>query len=312
MVSISTGESVLAAEPAACLLAFDVGGSHVTAGLCLLETMTVSRMASSPLPESITSSAFIDLLEDLGERVAVGVAPPAGASLAFPAPFDYHDGISQMRHKLKNLYGVNLGQALAQRLAWPPERVCFLNDADAALLGETGGGAAKGIARAAGIMLGTGIGFSFVQNGILDSTAPGVPPDSEIWNLPFRDGIVEDFLSSRAIERDYQARTGQHHSVAVIALRSVSDGTARDVFAAFGRCLGEVIAEALGPLNPEVIVFGGGISRSSHLFLPAARKQLKHSGIRLVSSMLFEKAPLLGAAMYWRQCAARPLPSYSI
>jgi glucokinase len=282
------------------------------AGLCLLETMTVARMASSPLPATITSAAFLDLLDDLGERVVVGGAHAAGASLAFPAPFDYRAGISQMRHKLEDLYGVSLGEALAQRLAWSPERVCFLNDADAALLGEAGAGAAKGVAKAIGIMLGTGIGFSYMQNGRLDAAAPGVPLDSEIWNLPFHDGIVEELLSSRAIERDYQARTGQHHSVAVIALRSVSDGTARDVFATFGRYLGEVIAEVLTPLDPEVIVFGGGIARSSHLFLPAARKQLKHSSIRLVSSILCEKAPLLGAAMYWRQCAARTLPSYSI
>lgn len=302
----------MAAELADHLLAYDVGGSHVTAGLCLLESMTLSQRAVAPLPNSITSSAFIDLLDDLGQRVAGSGPHPVGASLAFPAPFDYRSGTSQMRHKLEGLYGVTLGKALAQRLAWPSERVCFLNDADAALLGEAGAGAAEGIARAAGIMLGTGIGFSFVHNGRLDATAPGVPPDNEIWNLPFRGGIVEDFLSSRAIERDYEARTGKHHSVAVIAVRSASDGDARDVFHTFGRYLGEVIAEVLAPLNPEVIVFGGGISRSSHLFLPAARKRVKRLGIKLVSSALLETAPLLGAAMYWRQCAARPLPSYSI
>jgi glucokinase len=312
MVSVSMGESVLAAKLEDHLLAYDIGGSHVTAGLCVLESMTLSQRAVAPLPNNITGAAFIDLLEDLGRLVAGGVAHPVGASLAFPAPFDYRAGISQMRHKLEGLYGVSLGEALAQRMAWPPERVCFLNDADAALLGEAGGGAAEGIAKAAGIMLGTGIGFSYVQNGRLDDTAPGVPPDNEIWNLPFQGGIVEDFLSSRAIERDYEARTGKHHSVAVIAIRSASDGHAREVFHTFGRYLGEVIAEVLAPLSPELIVFGGGISRSSHLFLPAARKPVRRLRIKLVSSALSETAPLLGAALYWRQCAARLLPSYSM
>ncbi len=302
----------MAAELADHLLAYDIGGSHVTAGLCLLDSITLAQRAVAPLPNNITSSAFIDLLEDLGRRIAGGAPAPVGASLAFPAPFDYPSGTSQMRHKLQGLYGVSLGQALAQRLDWSPERVCFLNDADAALLGEAVAGAAEGISRAAGIMLGTGIGFSFVQNGRLDTTAPGVPPDNEIWNLPFHGGIVEDFLSSRAIERDYEARTGKHHSVAVIAVRAASDGDARDVFHTFGRYLGEVIVEVLAPLSPEVIVFGGGISRSSHLFLPAARKQVKRLRIKLVSSALLETAPLLGAATYWRQSAARPLPSYSI
>jgi hypothetical protein len=60
-----------------------------------------------------------------------------------------------------------------------------------------------------------------------------------------------------------------------------------------------------------VIVFGGGISRSSHLFLPAARNQVNGLGIRLVPSVLLEKAPLLGAAMYWRDCAVRESASRS-
>ena len=295
----------MAGTPASRLWVYDIGGSHITLGLCLLEPLTLLQMAVAPLPDAITGETFLDMLLNLGEQLTGDrVDQIAGACLAFPAPFEYGAGVSRMRHKLKNLYGLSLRQALAQRLHWAPERICFLNDADAALLGEVGEG--KAAAKVVGIMLGTGIGFAFVQNGSVNSTAQGLPPDNEVWNLPYKDGIVEDLLSSRALEADYKRRTGKVRSVAAIDQASATDEAARDVFVTFGSHLGNVIREILAPLGADVVVFGGGISRSSHLFLPAARQQLNGSSIQLVPSLLLDKAPLLGAARYWRICAALP------
>ena len=293
------------------LLSYDIGGSHITVGLCLVEPMTLLRLAVAPLPGAISSDAFIGLLHQLGQQLIGGGDQAAGASIAFPAPFAYDTGTSYMRHKLESLYGVDLKIALADRFGWTTEQICFLNDADAALFGEAGAGAAKGAAKAVGIMLGTGIGFSFLKDGSLNGAEPGVPPDNEIWNLPFLGGIVEDLLSSRALEGDYHARTARHQSVKAIALEAANDRDARAVFHTFGGHLGQVLREIVAPINPEVVVFGGGISRSSHLFLPVARNQTNGSGIRLVPSFLLEKAPLFGAAMYWRDRAIRPSPSHS-
>jgi glucokinase len=301
----------LAVKPADRLLSYDIGGSHITVGLCLLEPLTLLRMAVAPLPDAISSDAFIGLLHELGQQLIGDDDQAGGASIAFPAPFAYRTGISHMRHKLKSLYGVDLKTALAARFGWTTEQIHFLNDADAALLGEAGAGAAKGAAQAVGIVLGTGIGFSFVQNGRLNDTAPGVPPDNEIWNLPFLAGIVEDSLSSRALEGDYLARTARHQPVKAIAQQAATDPDARAVFHTFGSHLGQVLNAIVAPIGPEVVVFGGGISRSSHLFLPAARNQMNGSGIRLVPSVLLERAPLLGAAMYWRDCASRSAASHS-
>jgi glucokinase len=282
------------------LLAYDIGGSHITAGLCLLEPLTLVKMAVAPLPDTTSSEAFVAILHTLGQHLIGSVELAAGACLAFPGPFAYDLGISHMRHKLRSLYGVELRPAIADRLGWMPEQIRFMNDADAALLGDVAAGAAKGANRAVGITLGTGIGFASIRNGNLNDPAQRLPPDSEIWNLPFMNGIVEDLLSSRAIERDYEDRTAKNEPVATIALGAADDPTARAVFDTFGRYLGQVVNEILAPLDPEIVVFGGGISRSSHLFLPAARSQMKASGIRLVPSALMEKAPLLGAAAFWQ------------
>jgi glucokinase len=281
----------------------------MTVGLCLLEPVTLLRMAVAPLPDAISRDAFISLLHELARQLMDGGEQAAGASIAFPAPFAYDTGTSYMQHKLKSLYGVDLKTALADRFGWATAQIRFLNDADAALLGEAGAGAAKGAAKAVGIMLGSGIGFSFVQDGSLNDTARGLPPDNEIWNLPFLGGIVEDLLSSRALEDDYRTRTAVHKSVEAIAQQAATDPDARAAFIAFGAHLGQVLKEIVAPIGPEVVVLGGGISRSSQLFLPAARNQMNGSGIRLVPSVLLEKAPLLGAVMYWLDCGSRSSPS---
>ena len=128
--------------------------------------------------------------------------------LAVPGPFDLQAGVSLMRHKLPYLYGFDLRAALAASFGIQPLQVRFLNDANAFLLGEIGAGAARGFRRAVGLTLGTGIGAAFAVDGRIVAEGPGVPPGGEIWNLPYEAGIVEDFISSRAIVGNYQRLTG--------------------------------------------------------------------------------------------------------
>ena len=161
-----------------------------------------------------------------------------GAQLAIPAPFDYETGISGMKHKLPYLYGVDLRKELAARFCWQPEQVRFIHDASAFLLGEITSGAARGAFRAAGITLGTGIGSGFSLSGRLLTHGFGIPPGGEIWNLPFNGGIVEDILSARAIQREYQRRTGVNREVTSLAAAAPGDAAARETFAEFGRFSG--------------------------------------------------------------------------
>jgi glucokinase len=281
-------------------LAYDVGGSHVAAGLCRLDTLDLENVATAPLTENPSSEAFLDILQELARKATARLDRIAGASLAFPGPFDYAAGVSQMRHKLQALFGIDLKLGLGRRLGLPPERIRFLNDAGAALLGEIGGGAAKGASRVVGFTLGTGIGSAFAADNELITQGEEVPPGGEIWNLPFRGTTVEDLLSTRGLQRAYEERTGKHLTVALIAAEAPANEDARKVFEAFGCHLGEVINEILAPFAPQLVVIGGGISRSSQLFLPAAQRQVNIPGLRIVTSTLLDKAALVGATVFWR------------
>jgi glucokinase len=284
----------------ASVLAFDVGGSHIAGALCKLDDLRVLRIASTPLPSDASSDEFVSLVYQLGTTAANDLSKVAGAVLAVPGPFDCAAGVSHMRHKLRSLYGIDLRTALAQRFGWAPSQISFLNDAGAFLLGEVEGGAARGAKRAVGIALGTGIGSAFARNGIWVTKGEGVPPGGEIWNIPYGEGIVEDLVSTGAIRKEYAARTGRHLDVVTIASSAEVDSDARIVFQNFGHNLGKVFRDILTPFAPDVVVIGGGISRSAHLFLPHAQNQLNGFAFKLVTSSLLDEAPLVGAAAFWR------------
>ncbi len=295
----------MAADSEKPVLVYDVGGSHVSSAVCLSGDYRLGPVATALYPAEQSCEAFVAFLHSLGHQALAGFGAVSGAELAMPGPFDFAAGISYMKHKLPFLYGVDLRQALAVRFGWQPAQVRFLHDAGAFLLGEIGAGAARGVPRAVGITLGTGIGSAFAVDGRLVTEGPGIPPGGEIWNLPFEGGIVEDFLSSRAIQANYQKRTGNLRDVAEIAAAAAYDpGAANDfqaaaVFSDFGRHLGLALRMTLFDFAPQAAVLGGGISRSAHLFMPVAESYVEGLNLRLVPSSLKDDAPLVGAAVAW-------------
>jgi len=242
------------------VLVFDVGGSHVAAAVCFAKGYRLGPVISAPHPKQETSGAFVSTLHGLGVRALAGFEDVLGAELAFPGPFDFEVGVSRMRHKLPYLYGVDLRGELAARFGWEPEQVRFLHDSAAFLLGEIGAGAARGMARVVGITLGTGIGSAFAVDGQIVTEGRGVPPGGEVWDLPYEGA---------------------------------------DAFEEFGKHLGTALRGALAAFAPEAIVLGGGISRSPHLFLPAAQRELDDVHVELRVSALLDDAPLAGAGVAW-------------
>ena len=283
------------------VLTFDVGGSHVSAGLCRLPDLKLLRAASGSLHDVSSFTGFVDLLHRLGLEAAASEEDIAGASLAVPGPFDHEAGVSLMEHKLKYLYGKNLRTALAASFTWLPTQIRFLNDAAAYLLGEIGAGAAIGADRAVGLTLGTGIGSAFAIHGRHLAEGPGVPPGGEIWNYTYAGATVEDLISTRRLKADYTALTGADMEVANIAASAPHDANARQVFTTFGANLGRILRDVIAPFHPDIVVLGGGISRSSQLFLPAAEDQIRGLDFRVVPSTLLDRAPLVGAAHFWRE-----------
>ncbi len=301
---------------------FDIGGSHLSAGMSVPAQPNLIASMRIQLPELSSPEAFIDLLETVAQAIFIKsctsssqlLSWPLGAAVAVAGPFDYSRGISLMRHKLACLHGYELKQALAARFGWTQEQVVFLNDAQAYLLGELAVGTAQDASRTVGITLGTGIGSAFAIGRHLIQPGDGQPPWQELWNRPYCEATVEEYLSTRTLQVSYARLRGASYDggtpplpveVSAIAAGAAIDPNARECFAVFGRHLGAVLRGLEIDHSPEVVVLGGGIARASPLFLPHALERLGHTAMSIRVSELMDEAPLLGAGVAWHRSKER-------
>jgi glucokinase len=287
------------------LLVFDVGGSHISAAVCLDRGLELCGVLRAPLPAHESPEAFVEALAVAGAKSAKDGGPLLGGALAIGSPFDYARGISHMSHKLEYLCDFDLRGAIARRFGWREKDVQFLKDTDAFLLGEVASGRTRNFKRAVGITLGTGIGSAFSIGGEVVTHGRGVPRDGEVWNLPYVGGIVEDVLSTRGLQSLYRGSGSGQMTVAEIAALWHCDPKSGEAFAEFGKHLGRVLRSVTAEFAPEVVILGGGIARASNLFLPSAAVQIAGMGIRLQVSASLEDAALLGAGYYWFKKSGR-------
>jgi glucokinase len=206
-------------------------------------------------------SSFKEAVGDLStvDKVAV----------AIPGPFDYENGIFMMKHKYAAVYGERFSE-----LVDAPASVefAFIHDVNCMLLGEICHGNAKGYSSAAIVAIGTGLGFSISIDGAILKNPQGSPLVS-IWNLPYSDRTVEEYVSKRGITGLYDANTDL--SVKEIAdLTYASDAKALKVFEQAGEILAEVLKPILEKYKIECLLFGGQISRSFELMRHSLEKKL--------------------------------------
>ena len=204
-----------------------------------------------------------------------------GIGVSTPGPFDYQRGVSLMKHKFACLYGISLKDSLVKLLpALAGIPFCFRHDANSFLAGERWQGAGQGCTRIGGITLGTGIGVSFFADGQFFNNELGSPAtEVSLWNKPYRDGIVEDFISARALIAAYQKYNPHYDSSA--GAKGIADAAKSGeqqavlVYEQLGTDLGKVLTPWCDHFNPEKIVFGGQIAASFDLFAVALQQNLQ-------------------------------------
>lgn len=292
------------------VLGVDIGGSHISAALI---DANDGKIIDGSFSRSHVNSHADDhrmILDQWTETVRSSLAKMNGSALegigiAMPGPFDYENGISLIRgvEKYEALYGINVKEELKKRLKINSETpILFENDAACFGLGESLHGQASGYNRSLVITLGTGFGATFIQDKQILKSGPGVPDGGCLYDKPFRDGIAEDYISSRWIKNKYTILTGTPGAnVAEIAdrARDGKDAAAVEAFNLFGGMLAACLLPTLQSFQPELLVIGGSIAKSSDLFLPAFRRDLQggpFSDLPVEISLQTEVSAITGAA----------------
>ncbi len=296
----------------------DIGGTHITCaavkiqeGELLTETIFRVPYSHEAPAEAILQSWAKALNKTLSK---IDESQLAGIGFAIPGPFDYRNGVSKMEHKFKNLYGLHIPTALNPLLTTKkvlPMR--FLNDATSFAVGEAWTGEGLGFHNVVVITLGTGFGSAFTEDGVPVVSGDQVPKEGCLWHLPFKDGIADDYFSTRWFIGEYQKQTGTTlPGVKELIEKTNTDAVARNLFLQFGQNLADCLTIPLQQFGAEVLILGGNIARALPLFGGTFRKGLENADVaaKVMVSRHSEHAALIGSARllddaFWGKVSAR-------
>lgn len=280
-------------------LCLDIGGGHVTSSIVDIASKLIvsdSRQRAETNPDS-SAESIIGIWSKTGCDSLKGFNgfELSHVGIAMPGPFDYTHGVSKMEHKFASLHECNFRQLLNE--AWKDTlncRIRFANDADMFALGEYWAGSGMGANRMIGITLGTGLGSGFIENGRILTDDDRIPDQGEIWNVPHNQGRAEDYARGEVLSSLFEERAGTVKSgeeIASLALQG--DLNAQSCFTTLGENLVSILQPWVRSFSPDVIVFGGNVSKSFKLFEEAMRIGV---GVPCVRSAHFEDASLYGGA----------------
>jgi glucokinase len=306
------------------VLAVDLGGTKCSAALVdrngrLISRRTVAVDLSSPNAPVLQ---IIQLAKEFGvpKRAfrAAGVAVPG---LVRPTG-------TVWAPNLPGWHRMPLASRLRRSLGIP---VVVESDRNAAIVGESWRGAARGKSDAIVFMIGTGIGAGILSGGRVLRGAhelSGCAGWLTITQAVASSGIgeLEWLAAGPAIARAAQERleAGEESSLAqvdcsritahdVAAAARKADRVAIEIFRRAGTLLGYGIANMVSLLDPQVIVLGGGLAAVSDLYLDSLRaamleraQPLSATKVKVVVSKLTDKANLLGCArLAWDHAGKR-------
>jgi fructokinase len=264
-------------------IGIDLGGTKIEA-LALSPGGEERNRVRIPTPRG-DYGATLDAIVSVAGLARTGLKDEeiAGAGIGIPGSFSPKTGLVRNANSTW-LIGQPLLRDLETRLEWP---VMIENDANCFALSEAADGAGQGHKTVFGVILGTGVGGGIVIDGraLLGRNAicgewghNALPwPDKEEMHGPAcycgKRSCIETFLSGPALEKQYQALSGDAADARIIAERAArGEVAARTVFSVYVRRLAKSLAMVINIVDPDVIVFGGGVSNIPSLIEMAAQE----------------------------------------
>lgn len=266
----------------ACLM-LDIGGTFIKS-VVMNGTGTIYPGSHFTVPAQSEGSAD-DIARSLSAVVEHGLGficdnglKITAIGIASPGPFDYDNGVSLMTHKFRSIQGASLKEIVRSLPGIDKDLpVLFRHDVNSVLIGEIRSGNAQGFRNVAVATLGTGLGFAFSRDGVVQCNPAGSPARPH-YNRPFNDGILEDYVSKRGFMRIYGEISGnipEDMTVADIGeLAAKGNADALHTFSTVGGILARGIKDTLCLEKIECLLLGGQISRSFEFMGPSLQEGL--------------------------------------
>ena len=318
------------------VIGMDLGGTKILAAVVDDDGRIVAEAKVKTRPEKGPDTVIERMAEAAREAVQRLKLPwdaIRGVGVGAPGPVDPDAGIVHHTPNLPGWEEVPLASQLGESLGVP---VFLENDVNLGTLGEYMLGAGQGTKDMVGIFVGTGIGGGLILDGKLHSGYRHAA--AEIGHMILladgpvcgcgKRGCVEALASRTAIERDIWLgiRAGRKSLIPELtggeperltsgvlaqAMRE-SDPLVSEVVGRAQWYLGLLTASIVNLVDPEMIVFGGGLIEAlgDDFLLPirvtARQYFIQQAGadkVRIVATKLGDHAVVLGAAALARQKA---------
>jgi glucokinase len=237
------------------LVGIDLGGTNLRAGL--LKDGRLLRVAAVALCSNSSQNEILDQIQDLiGGFADIGID---GIGIGVPSIVDVDRGIVYDVQNIPSWREVPLKDHLESRFTVP---VYVNNDANCFAVGEKVFGKGKDYQNMVGLIIGTGLGAGLIINNKL--YAGRNCGAGEFGMIPWKEGILEDYCSGQFFKTTCNSPGEQlFHEALQGNIR------AKEVFAEFGRNLGNAIGIILLTIDPEIVILGGSVSKSFAFFRDA-------------------------------------------
>jgi glucokinase len=290
----------------------DLGGTHlriaaVSAEGQLLEKVTLGTKTALGPDHVITE--MCDAIQRLTAQYQQS-GKFLGAGLGIPGIIDLHTGMLRksanlpgfeeypVRDEVERRLGIQKNGIQKNGVQKNAARVVLENDANVAALGEQWLGAARGVSNMAVVTLGTGIGGGIIIEGKIWHGMNGMSgefghitlePNGHPCGCGNR-GCSEQYASASAILRMAREAIAsgaapslakaassdpQFGAKSIYSLALQGDEHARQIFRAFGRYLGILLAALVNVLNLDMFVLGGGVCSAWDAYAPTMFTELR-------------------------------------
>lgn len=301
------------------IIGVDLGGTQMRAG-CFDSRLTLQHRVAEPTLATRGRDDVIERLIGVIRRVLPDdLSRVGGIGVSAPGPTDPRTGIIYSPPNLPGWDEVPLRNIIQDRTGI----ITYLgNDANVAALAETAAGAAVGYKHVIYLTVSTGIGSGVIDDGHLLVGAHGLGAEAGhmIMLVNGQVSTLEKEAAGPAIARKAVARlrAGEPSiirsmvnddltlitSMIVGLAAAQGDPLAIELIQHSGRLVGLGIVSLMHLFNPEIVVVGGGVSKTGELLFGPMRAVVRqytidpayHEAVPIVPAALGDNVALIGAA----------------
>jgi glucokinase len=283
----------------------DIGASNVRVVIAN-DDGEIEARRSMPFPAGDPPERTLGAIGRMVEELARGVWVGAGVSaigIAMPGTVDPARGLVATPANLPGWDEIDLAQAFAGLHAV----VAVENDANAAAVGEGWLGAARGMSDFVFVALGTGIGTGLWLGGRLHRGAHFLGGEAAFFPMT-REHVqaggwqhnLEAVAGGRAIDAAAREVLGPEATAAALfAAAAAGRREAVEAISGIQEYLAMATADIIALLDPQAVIFGGGVAMAQGERLLAPVRELVHRVVplptKIVLSELGTDAQIFGA-----------------